>query len=295
MKHTLLLLVFAAAGLLSHAQHTRTPVAIFPFVASLPEYRARTSQIQEMVIETIRSSPNIELIDRSNDSLLMRELDNQIREQSVAAKGLVEQGKVAGAKEMIVGTVSNVVVEEKHTAGGTVLGRPTTPSIYYTANVSFSLQLSDVESGAVIGHKNFSNANGSWKDLVHLEFATSKESAVMQAVRTCQKQILSWLDESLSPGIRIVSIDQRDGSGYPKTVLVSGIGASARKGAALVVNEISFIDDGNGGKIQRKQKLADMRITERQGDVTVCRITGGEQVIEARINAGAKLECIMGR
>jgi hypothetical protein len=297
MKHALLLSAFAVTGLLLNAQQTAIPVAVFPFVPAIPEYTARARQIQGMVMETFRSNTHVQLIDRLNDTLILIELRKQMRAESVVAQGLVDQGRLSGAKAMIVGEVTNVSVEEKHAPVGIGLGKSATDTKLYTASVSFTLQLSDVETGVVKGNKSFSNRDGKrfLGQSLHVELSASPEAAILKAVNTCQRSILSWLDDALSPGIRIVAVDQRDPGGFPKTLLISGIGTSGRHGASLIINEISYLDNGSGQKLERKQKLVDMRIEDRQGDITVCRITNGERVIEERMKAGARLECVMNR
>src|SRR6186713_468449 len=212
MKYALLLIAFSSAGLLLCAQTAKTAVAIFPFVASMPEYKGRASQIQEMVIETLRSKGNIELIDRSKDSLLVKELDLQIREQSMAANGLVQQGKVLGATNMIIGTVSNVSVEEKIISGYNAYTKVNTGNTtQYSASVSFSLQLSDVESGRVVSSKTFNNKDAGGGFLGGLiaastngAIAGSREDAISGAIKASKKLILTWINESFPPEIKIV-------------------------------------------------------------------------------------------
>ena len=64
-------------------------------------------------VEILRKKSGIQLIDRSNDSLQVRELDLSMREVSVDAKGPAEQGKLLAGAQMIVGTLASVNVEEK--------------------------------------------------------------------------------------------------------------------------------------------------------------------------------------
>lgn len=295
MKQVRFLLFLAMTTLTAHAQRTKTPVAVFPFVPALPEYKARAIQIQGIVMETISSSPKIELIDRSSDSMLMTELTSQMREESVSAEGLVEQGKVKGAKAMIVGKVSNVTIEEKHPSSGFSLTKSNNnnAAVLYSATVSFTLLFSSIETGVTPATKTFSNKGSLIETLkhAHIELAATPEGAVLQAVKACQKQVLDWLDEALSPGIRILRIDQHDAAGIPTTALVTGIASSVRNNARIIVNLITLEDDGTGKKIRREQRLAELRVAEKQGDITVCRISEGQQALEEKIKNGATLEC----
>ena len=293
MKLAMSLILILSAGFL-HAQDEKIPVAMFPFVSLSPEYKGRASQIQEMVLEMLQAKSNIEVIDRSKDSLLMKELDNQIREQSVAAQGLVQQGKVLGAKNMIVGTVSNIVFEQSKGSFYNTQTKQNSETVMYSADVSFSLQLSDVESGKILSTKAFNS-----KDLrsgiaffsKNSRFSALKEDAIMNAISVTKKAVAAWLNQTYPPLIQIVKIEDRNKKGYPQTVLVTGIDGSIQKGAQLTVNEIEMIDVGQGKPpIQRRVKIADLKVQDLQGDITVCRVTSGENILEAKWNAKTKME-----
>ena len=280
----------------THAQSEKTSIAIFPFVASLPENRGRASQIQQIVSEILRQKSNIELIDRSNDSLLVKELDFQIREQSVAAKGLVQQGKILGAQQIIVGTVSNVTVDEKNTSNFNIITKKTKSATQYTASVSFALQLSDVETGKVINQRAFNNRDitaGKVLNLLNVESGTSREEAILNAIKSTRGLILAWINESHPAEIKILKIEERDKKGYPETILVTGIDASLQKGSQVTVNEIEMIDAGDGKSLKRTKKIVELKVKEIQGDITVCRVMDGEKVLEEKMKAGAKMEFIV--
>jgi len=285
MRYILVLVLIALACPVLQAQTDKTAIAVFPFGATQVD-RGRAMQIHDMVIEVLRAKSNIELIDRSTDSLLVKELDLQIREQSMAAGGLVQQGKVIGAKNMITGAVTNLTVEQK-TGGGTY------NAVQYTANLNFSLQLIDVESGRVISARNFNNREGSRISFASLLGASSpsKDEAITQAVQAAKKLVMAWINESYPPEIKIVNIEERDSHGFPKTILVSGIDGSLQRGSQLTINETVTVPVDGGKSLQRVKKVAELRVTEIQGDITVCRVTDGERDIEEKIKSGAKLHC----
>lgn len=275
----------------------KTPVAIFPFVSALPENKARASEIQQIVIEILRNKSDIELIDRSNDSLLVKELDNQIREISVAASGLVAQGKVLGAKQMIVGTVSNVTVEEKKANNLKMLiGKKNATNTEYSATINFALQLTDIETGKVINQKSFNSKRDvveAMRDIFNVGINNTREGAILAAIKSTRGLISSWINESYPPEIKILKIEDRDKSGYPQTILVSGIDATLQKGSKVVINEIEMFDAGNGKSLKRTKKMAELKVKEIQGDITVCTVTDGEKTLEEKMKSNVKMEFVL--
>lgn len=293
----LFLLAVAIACCLQKAnsQTDKTSIAIFPFVSASPQHKARASQIQQLVVEVLRKKSNIELIDRSNDSLLVRELDIQIREQSVAADGLVRQGKILGAKQMIVGTLSNLTVDSKTSTTYNFLTKRNQIITQYTATINFALQLSDVETGMVLSQKVFSNNEFNAGSLLNLLSVGGdpREQAIVNAIKAVRKQISAWINESYPPEIMILKIDERNKKGNAETVLVSGIDASIQKGSLIIVNEIEMFDAGGGKMLRRTKKIAVLKVKDMQGDITICKVTDGEKVLEEKMTAVTKLEFIV--
>ncbi|MGB8191748.1 MAG: hypothetical protein WCF67_07515 [Chitinophagaceae bacterium] len=294
---SLLLLVLMLLCCLQKAecQKDKTPIAIFPFVSALPEHRVRASQIQQLVVEILRRKSNIELIDRSNDSLMVKELDLQIREQSVAANGLVQQGKLLGAKQMIVGTVSNVTVETKTGTKIDFITKQPKPYTEYNASINFALQLSDVETGKVVSQKVFSNNDVGFSSLLGLLNITgqSREEAISNAINAARKKILYWINESYPPEIKILQVNGRDKKGNAETVLVSGIDGTLQRNSQVIVNVIEWFDAGGGNKLKRVRKIAVLKVKDIQGEITICKITDGEKALEEKMADGSKMEFIL--
>ena len=299
MRKLSLFLIVMYTGLRAFSQDQNIPIAVMPFVSVLPEDKPRASQIQEMVVEILRNKSGIDIIDRSKDTLLVKELDLQIREQSMDANGLVQQGKISGATQMIVGTVSNVRVEENRKVYRDSKNNPVV-SISYTANVSFSLQLSEVESGKIISQRAFNGKQGGGGLLSGFSLsnliggndgtANTREAAIVEAIRANKKQILAWINETYPPEIKIVKIEDRNKKGFPQTILVAGIDGTVQKGDQIAINEIEMIDMGDGKKLRRLKKIVDLKIKEIQDEITICKVTRGEDVLEDKMKSGAKME-----
>jgi hypothetical protein len=293
MKQTLLIAAIICQAFGLYAQSEKTTLAVFPFMSILPENKERASQIHDMVIEILRNKPAIQLIDRSTDNQL-KEQDYQLREQAMPASRLIQQGKTLGAKQLLIGTVSHVAVEKKSNTTTDFFTKKPVAGISYEANISFALQLTDVQTGKVIIQKAF---NGS-KDIGYLNpgsftgSGSSQEEAIINAIRANRGQILSWLNEAYPPVLRIIKIEERDKKGYPETILVSGIDGTLTRGARIIVNEIEMVDAG-GQQLKRQKVIGELKIKEKHGNMTICKITDGEKVLEEKMNAGIKMEFVI--
>jgi len=291
MKSILITTIILLQAMAMQAQTTKISIAVLPFTAADVQDMPRAVQIQGAVIEILKAKSNLDFVDRSNDSLLLKELDNQTREQSMDAKGLVQQGKLQGASQMIAGTVANVMVEQKSTPNTSFLTGSNTTVSSYKASVNFSLQLIDVESGKVLSQKSFNNSQGSGKlsRFINLSTASTKEQAIADAIDKVKKDVLAWINASYPPDVRLLSVEKRNSKGLAETLLASGIDASLHKGMKLDVNEIQSINTGTS-IIKRKVKIGALKIKELQGDVTVCEVIDGAELLEKKMIEKATIE-----
>ena len=262
---------------------------------SSPANRARAVQLQEIAIQCLRAKSNINLIDRSADSLLLQELDNQIREQSMASNIHVEQGKVSGAQDIIVGILTSVGVEERNVRG---LLSPSTKK--YLGNISYSLQIMDASTGVQKTSKTFDGStkkqdlgtkifgNTKLGKASSLLMADTKEDAILKAINDTKNEIAEWINEAYPAPVKLLSVDTRDSKGQPDNVAIGGLSSEVRKGKTITVNEITVLDDGSGKQFKRVKKIGELKVLENQGDVTECKVTDGADIIEDKMKDGAK-------
>lgn len=288
-KMTFLLFLFFLIG--AAAQNKMT-VGVMAFQSPSAQNKDRAAQLQEIVMEALSSKSNIEALDRSKDELLNKELDAQIDERYIASKQLVEQGKKFGAQHLIVGTLTNIDVSEgKKPTGGPSFGpygavRSVGSAIAanvtnYKANISFSLQIIDVETGTVISHKAFNQSKDNFSGP---GMGSSKEDAVVSAMKNSKEKILLWLNETYPSTITIVKVEEKTGSGKPKTILMTGIDESYQKGDKLLLQETELIPSGSSAApLKRIKPIASITIVERQGDFTVCKVNDGAEMIDERV------------
>lgn len=292
-----LILFFAFTGLFLvriQAQSSKTTVAVFPLQNLSRQHKIRAVEIQQSIMEILGRKANLKVLDRSNDSLFVKELDLQIREHSMDAPGLVKQGKLLGAQQMITGVFSDINVTRSKEQNSLTRQNYTV----YSAVIIFSLQLSDVESGEILSQKTFNSRDAKTKllNLVNLGAAVTgetEEAAISNGMNAVKKMIAVWIGEVYAPEIKILKIDDIDKKGVAETVLVTGIDESFGKGTELNVNEIEMLDSGAGKSLRRTKKIAELKIKEIQGDVTICRITDGAKVLQEKISNKVNIEIIV--
>jgi hypothetical protein len=318
MKKLLLMFLLYLTVAPVYAQDEKRAVAIMPFAYTAREYKGTAALIQEMVVKIIANRSNIKLIDRSNDSLIFKELDNQLNETSADATVFAEQGKLIGAREMIVGTLTKLFVSEAIT--NSINDPYSKNEIKYSARVGFSLQLIDVATGIVketeliegstkkseitehiaksmleILGKKFGKDQNKNLDKVEslgdlLIYKTPSE-AVKKAIEVCEKKILKWANKIFQAEIRLIAVEDRKDD-VPETILVSGLDETFKKKSKIIVSEVTFLEAG-GEKIKRVIKLAELRMLDRQGEVIKCKITEGNKVIEEKMKNGSILEYLI--
>src|ERR1700761_9410401 len=108
MKKLIFFIVLFEASFIVDVYAQKKVVAIMPFLCSSAENKSSAAALQSVAIQVFSAKSNITLVDRSADESVLKELDNQIREQSISSKSLVEQGKLSGSQEIIVGALNSI-------------------------------------------------------------------------------------------------------------------------------------------------------------------------------------------
>jgi hypothetical protein len=302
MKKAFFVVTMLVPSLIIYSQVEKKVVAIMPFLSASSQNRTYAAQLQSIALQTFVSNANVTFIDRSADGFVLKELDNQIREQSISSKVLVEQGKLSGSNELIVGTLTGVGVETMQVSKILDNGYDRK----YSANLSYSLQVIDAATGLMLSSKDF-NGNTKKQDIGNKIFGSSgvfgkttgilladtKEDAIRKAINATKQEITDWIIDVYPPLIRIIDIESRNKSGFPEVVLISGFGSDMAVGKKITIKEITLLDDGNGGKLKREKKIGELKVTEIQGQVTVCKVKDGEAVLEEKMKNPASLRFII--
>jgi hypothetical protein len=293
-KNLLAFVLLLAFGFNNAFSQTKKVVAVMPFLSALPQNKATAAALQSEAIQIFSQHANITLIDRTADPLVLKELDNQIREQSIASSTLVEQGKLSGSKEIIVGILNSVSIESKGNK--------------FSASLNYTLQIDDAATGTLISTQSFSGNTGT-QDLGHKVFGAlggvggtgvldkastaimsdTKDAAVQNAIANSKKQIMQWISEAYPPEIKILSVDARDSKGHPATVTLGGISAAAQSAKNVTINEVTYYES-DGRKFKKVKKVAELKLTLIQGEIAEAKVRDGGELLDERMKGGAILQ-----
>lgn len=306
-KFVLLPILLCLFTEISFAQHKKV-VAIMPFLSSHADNRPHAAQLQSIVSQVFTSRPYVQFVDRSTDAIVLKELENQTREQSISSETLVEQGKLTGSQEIIIGNLASISVEQRRAGSNS-------SDVKYIANISYSLQVVDAATGIL---KSSGDINGSTKlqeigtvllsgiknvlvknddsrrDNRALENASSilladtKDEAIRKAIAATKQEMIDWIRKAYPPVIMLLSVETRDKTGLPETVIITGPGLSS--GKKIIIREVSFVNDSEGNPHKREKKIGELKVSEIQGDVIVCKVTDGENILDEKMKSGAQLE-----
>jgi hypothetical protein len=294
MKKILLFVIFLFAfGSINTFAQAKKVVAIMPFLSATPENKGSAAALQSVAMQVFSRKNNITLVDRSADQSVLKELDNQIREQSISSKTLVEQGKLTGSEEIIVGMLNSIGVESKDNK--------------FSASLNYTLQIDDAATGTLISTKSFSGSTGT-QDLGHKVFGAlggglldrastaimsdTKDAAIQNAISDTKKQIAQWINDAYPADIKILSVDARDSKGFPLTITLGGMNAEAQSAKNMTINEITYYES-DGKKFKKVKKIASLKVTLVQGEVAEAKVKDGGDVLDEKMKSGAKFQILL--
>lgn len=278
-------------NLVAQADNLNRSVGIVPFSGTCTNCNNIITELQQIAVSVLSSKKHITAIDRSTDTLLNKEIEQQKEGTSLYSEILVEQGKKLGAQDIVTGTITNLDVQEKQSVWNDLLSQSNTKTqktnISYKVLLSFSLSIIDVETGKVKASKIF-ELSPNILSLLVTEYSTT-EDALNNVIRDNRDNIYEmiddWVNKTYPARVKFYSIVERTKKGLPKTVLIAGASeANIKVGAEVIINKYEEVALENKIAIHRKQ-MGLLQVKELQGDFTLCKVMSGEDVLEGLINA----------
>jgi hypothetical protein len=272
-------------GFSSQAQTTqkkdKTIVGVVGFTSSDPEDKSRAKELQEVITEAFGGNPEVRLLDRSKVLLVEKELSKQKNANYLKGK-TVAQNKALGAELLVVGTLTNVMVEEQKIGGAS--GVSTTKGL-----LSFALEAIDVATGETrstktfdlqgmdAGNMNFGGAYGTSSDVEAGVIRKNKEDIKMK--------VRGWVNELFPPKLKILSVDKSDKKGLPDEVtIVGGKEAKLEANMLIEINENESIEY-DGKVLNRAKPIGMLKVLDIQDDIVVCKVLEGKEIIEKSMTA----------
>lgn len=286
----------------SYAQDEKITIAILPFINSSGSSNTYAGLVQEMITKEFIKSSRFTILDRSKFQRVMDELKIQKSEEFLNSR-IVEQGKQSGAQYLVTGTLTEFDSKQETTRSYDYSSKQTITRTAWKANISFSFQVIDVESGKAIYAENIRGNNGASHEF-------SQNDAMDNAQCKVNRQVKSAVMKQFPEEIVIVKVEKTTKKGLPDEVLISAgtnfFDENYKKGnecdngiekifkfgkkesIKLKVVEIEILNV-NGKESKREKIIGKLKLKEVQGEFSVCEVDDGAEEIQAKLNANQKL------
>lgn len=272
-----------------NAQSGKINVAIIPFTYSQDAASASTAQaVFERFSESITKTKRFIIVDRASSDAISTEKNLQKTEAFMNSTQL-QQDALKSAKYIISGHLSYAnTTESIYTDKKT--GEQ---SISYEAKLSLTVKVLDIESGEVIKTETFQPEAGGLLDFNIFSDKSTPQAAITSAIDKIQKKVDKFIGKEFPESFSIVEIQEKDGKGSAKTILISGGSNSGlKKGGKMKVVEISKILV-NGKDITRKKQIGELKISKVDDEnFSICEVKLGGIDINSKTEAKVNLEVI---
>ncbi|MBZ0097803.1 MAG: hypothetical protein K8F30_01885, partial [Taibaiella sp.] len=186
----------------------------------------------------------------------------------------VPQNKAMGAQLLVIGTLTNIMVEEQQIGGSIKTSK---------GMVSFALEAVDVATSELKSTRTF-DMDG--MDAGNMDFGGyGKSSDVAAGVIRKNKddiklKVRGWINELFPPKLKILSVDKTDKKGLPSEVtIVGGKDAKLEVNMLIEINENEAIEY-DGKILNRARPIGMLKVIDLQDDIVVCEVLEGKEIIE---------------
>ncbi len=253
--------------------------------------------LQDKVSACFTSKNRFTIVDRTKFEQISRERELQKSEEFIDGF-IVEQGKSTGAKFIVSGSLSDISSTAKEyvrkNSNGQIIGYETK----HQAQISFSLSILDVETGASKSAKSFTIATGTGNAgaaflsgmLGGAPGYNSQEAAVAEVYNRLQGHVLGWINAVFPVAMKILRIETTDKNGLPVTVTVKG-GADTdlKKKSDLSVIIYEKIES-DGQEFIKPKIIGQLVVQEVTGEFSTCKIKEGEKEISENLKNGTMMK-----
>jgi curli biogenesis system outer membrane secretion channel CsgG len=279
MKIKLLLILLLVMALKSWSQ--KTTVALLPFekVASFP---AESDAIYEKVKQAFIATNRFEIVDRKNFEKINSEKELQ-KTENFLNSDIVAQANAKGAEQLVTGRVIYVNYT-KHT---------TESSFYYDCNISFSLDVLDVETGQVIYSATLKPEDSFLNSVLKSSLGgnNTQAKAFDNSLIRMQKYIDAFIENYFPIHTQILEIVEIKKEEAKEVLLNVGTQTGTQKNDKYSVIEITTYEAG-GKSIKREVEIGELKVTDVQGaEISSAKVSKGGEAILEKFQSNAKLLC----
>lgn len=284
MKKTILFIALLIFSSNLFAQDEKLSIGILPFTyVKSSASAADVISIQESVINSFVKTKRFNIVDRSKMDALNQEKELQKGEDFIDGS-VIEQGKSVGAKFLISGHVISAMAEGMRTDDGTVT---------YKAKLIISLKVINIETSEITTSETIEPKSGSMLTGMIGMAANSPQVAISKAISSIQEKVDKFVDKNFPVTFSVVEIQEKEGDGAAKQILISGGSAfGLKKGTKLKIVEIVEVKVGNKTK-SRKKEIGEVKIIKVEDeDFSICEVKSGGADVSTKFDAKVKLEVV---
>lgn len=277
-------------------------VGILPVTSVTGEGQVYTSNVQAIVTKVFVEKSRFTVVDRTKLDQIAKERNLQKQEDFLNGE-VIEQGKSLGAQYLISANINQIAKR-----GGYIekskIEYDSYSKQYYTKkyqvyltqiDLIINVQIIDVTTGVVKSNKSItSNAEAE---------TTSQETVINSAVRGLEVYIKAYANNAFPVFMKIIKVETTDKKGLPKTVLIKGgsdVDLSYQKtsgfygiGKKDVSSELEVYENAteivDGKEYKRKITVGKVKISEVQGEFSICEVKKGAEEIQQKLNEGKTL------
>jgi len=264
-------------------------VGIFPFKGNVTNY---VKDLQSQTIQSFSQKSRFTVVDRTNFDVIKMEKERQKSEEFLNGF-VVEQGKNIGAKYAVTGELYNIGVTSQQFKKTDYNTKTYYYETKYSANLSFSLTLLDIETGEVKATNNFNikTSDVGWAGLFTASagFYNTESEALSRAMNSANGYIKGWINSIFPVKMKIIKVEETDKKGNPQVILIKGgIDTDLRKGSDLnvVYPEILVVE---GKEYTKPTIVGALKVLEVEGDFSTCKIKSGADKIQELLTNGKSL------
>jgi hypothetical protein len=286
MRNLNLLCALMFCSTISFAQE-KLSVGILPFTYASNSVNSQDAySISDIVVNGFVETKRFNVVDRTKMNELNKEKELQKSESFMDGQALVDQGKNLGAQFLVSGHISNVAKNQEWKTR-TKLDGTTENYESFTASITFSCKIIDVETGQIVNSETFTNDGSGF---LGLNGATSLDDAFRKGLSNLKSSIDSWVGKNFPLEIPFVEILEKDKKGNPSIVLIAaGSDFGIMKGEKLKIMEVSEIIV-NGITKTRKKEIGEVKVSKvDDGSFSTCSVSSGAVELLTALNESKKI------
>ncbi len=256
-------------------------------VALLPLEHTQTQQneavaITEKIKQAFIATNRFEIVDRTNLSKINSEKELQ-KTEAFMNSAVVAQDNSKAAQQLVSGRIVNVSYQKMLTE----------KSYYFNCNVSFTLDVIDVETGELIHSATITPKDSFMGGVLSSSLGgnSTPEAAFKNALGRMQKYINEFIESYFPITTYIIEIVEVKKDEAKSLLLNVGTIEGAKKKDSYNVYEITHVEV-NGKKIKRELLIGNLKIEDVQGnEISLAKVVKGGQAILEKFKSNATIHC----